>query len=172
MTAMSPPLRETEGRIVTFEEFVSEHQVALRRSALALTGNPHDADDLLQSTLVKLYLAWDRLDDHARLRSYARTTMARTYVSLWRRWGRREVPVETLPDKAVPASDAVADRDLVWRALEKLGRRQRAVVVLRHFEDLDLATIADTLGISLGTAKSQLSRGMAHLRDALEGTAS
>ena len=69
MTAMSPPTRSTEGQALGFEEFVELHQVSLRRFALALTGNPHDADDLLQDTLVKLYLAWHRLEDHADLRA-------------------------------------------------------------------------------------------------------
>lgn len=69
MTAMSPPTRSTEGQALGFEEFVELHQVSLRRFALALTGNPHGADDLLQDTLVKLYLAWHRLEDHADLRA-------------------------------------------------------------------------------------------------------
>lgn len=168
---MSPPTVANGGPGLAFEDFVAQHQVSLRRYALALTGNPHDADDLLQSTLVKVYLAWQRLDDVGNLRAYARTTMSRTYVSLWRRWGRRETPVAALPDAPAPPGPDLGDRDLIWRELAKLGKRQRAVVVLRYFEDLDLATIADTLGISVGTVKSQLSRGLAHLRLALEGTA-
>ncbi|NLE17481.1 MAG: SigE family RNA polymerase sigma factor [Propioniciclava sp.] len=152
---MSPPTRSTEGQALGFEEFVELHQVSLRRFALALTGNPHDADDLLQDTLVKLYLAWHRLEDHADLRAYARTTLARTAVSSWRRWGRRVTPTATVPDAPAPAGPDLAEQDLVWRALEQLGRRQRAVVVLRYYEDLDLASIAETLGISVGTAKSQ-----------------
>ena len=169
---MSPPIRAAAGPTMGFEEFVDEHQMALRRYALALTGNPHDADDLLQSTLVKLNLAWPRLTDTGNLRAYARTTMARNHVSLWRRWGRRETPLATLPETPAPAGGDLAESDLIWRALDGLGRRQRAVVVLRYFEDLDLATIAETLGISVGTVKSQLSRAQAHLRTALEGSAS
>lgn len=152
---------------VDFESFVATHQVGLRRYALALTGNGHDADDLLQTTLVKLYLAWDRIDDKSHLGAYARVTMARSYVSIWRRWASHESPIASLPDFPGVATDATADRDLIWRGLDRLGRRQRAVVVLRYFEDLDLATIADTLGISVGTVKSQLSRALDNLRDSL-----
>lgn len=164
MTALSPTLElaPEDG----FESFVATHQVQLRRYALALTGNGPDADDLLQTTLVKLYLAWGRVDGQGHPMAYARTTMARSYVSAWRRWGRREWPTDSPPDAPVYASDT-GDLDLVWRGLGRLGHRQRAVVVLRYFEDLDLATIADTLGISTGTVKSQLSRALANLRDYL-----
>lgn len=165
MTALSPTLDLAPD--TDFESFVATHQVRLRRYALALTGNRHDADDLLQTTLVKLYLAWDRIGDRDHLAAYARTTMARSYVSAWRRWGRRVSPTDNPPDLPVPGPDTAADRDLIWRGLEKLGRRQRAVVVLRYFEDLDLAAIADTLGISTGTVKSQLSRALSNLRDHL-----
>jgi len=154
---------------IDFESFVASHQVRLRRYALALTGNGHDADDLLQATFVKLYLAWDRIDDHDHLAAYARVTMARTFVSIWRRWGSRESPTASPPELPTSGSDTTADRDLIWRGLDQLGRRQRAVVVLRYYEDLDLATIADTLGISIGTVKSQLSRALTNLRDLLGG---
>lgn len=150
-----------------FESFVNTHQAQLRRYAFALTGNGSDADDLLQATLVKLFLAWGRIEGQAPPTAYARTTMARTYVSTWRRWGRHESPVASPPETASSVSDATSDRDLIWRGLERLGRRQRAVVVLRYYEDLDLAAIAETLGVSVGTVKSQLSRALANLREIL-----
>ncbi|MCA0296115.1 MAG: SigE family RNA polymerase sigma factor [Actinobacteria bacterium] len=165
MTALSPTLDLAPD--VGFAAFVATHQIRLRRYALALTGNSHDADDLLQTTLVKVYLAWDRIDGRDNLAAYARTTMARSYVSAWRRWGRRESPTDSPPDVPVPSADTTADRDLIWRGLARLGRRQRAVVVLRYFEDLDLAAIGDELGISTGTVKSQLSRALSNLRDYL-----
>lgn len=167
MTALSPTLELAPD--LDFESFVASQQIGLRRYALALTGNGHDADDLLQTTLVKLYLAWDRIDDTAHLGSYARVTMARSYVSIWRRWGSHESPSASPPDVPVASPDTTADRDLIWRGLSRLGRRQRAVVVLRYYEDLDLATIADTLGISVGTVKSQLSRALDNLRQSLGG---
>lgn len=168
MTAPSPTLSLAPDN-TDFESFVDTNQVRLRRYALALTGNGHDADDLLQTTLVKLFLAWRRIEERDQLAAYARTTMARSYVSAWRRWGRQESPTDAPPDAPITGTDGVADRDLIWRGLKRLGRRQRAVVVLRYFEDLDLATIADTLGISTGTAKSQLSRALDNLRDYLGG---
>lgn len=167
MTALSPTLDAAPA--LAFESFVAAHQVRLRRYALALTGNGPDADDLLQTTLVKLYLAWPRIEGGGQLVAYARTTMSHSYVSAWRRWGSRMLPTADLPERATPDSDVTGDRDLIWRGLARLGRRQRAVIVLRYFEDLDIATIAETLGISTGTVKSQLSRALDHLRDHLEG---
>jgi RNA polymerase sigma-70 factor (sigma-E family) len=170
MTALSPTLELASD--ADFEAFVATYQVRLRRYALALTGNDHDADDLLQTTLVKVFLAWRRIDDRDRAAAFARTTMARSYVSAWRRWGARETPTDDPSEIPAPGGDPIGDRDLIWRGLRQLGRRQRAVVVLRYYEDLDLATIADVLGISTGTVKSQLSRALDHLRNYLGGDAS
>lgn len=156
---MATPVPALDAR--DFEGFVADHQVGLRRSALALTGNGADADDLLQSTLVKGYLAWSRLDDRDNLGAYARTTMSRTYVSLWRAWGRGEVASAAVPETAAPEASGIAERDLIWRGLRDLGRRQRAIVVLRFYEDLDHAAIASTLGI----------RVRRHRRTALAATA-
>ena len=172
MTAPSPTLELAPE--LDFESFVASHQVRLRRYALALTGNGSDADDLLQTTLVKVYLAWNRMADHEHVVGYARTTMARAYVSAWRRWGSRVSPTEDLPEVTGSGSgaDVTSDRDLIWRGLDRLGRRQRAVVVLRYFEDYDLAAIADALGITQGTVKSQLSRALTNLREILGGVES
>ncbi len=76
-----------------------------------------------------------------------------------------------MPETAAPEASGIAGRDLIWRGLRDLGRRQRAIVVLRFYEDLDHAAIASTLGISVGTVKSQLSRALAHLRSSLDGAA-
>lgn len=159
---------------VDFESFVASHQVRLRRYALALTGNGSDADDLLQTTLVKVFLAWNRMADHEHVAGYARTTLARSYVSAWRRWGSRVSPTDQVPEIPVlrSAADTASDRDLIWRGLDRLGRRQRAVVVLRYFEDYDIAAIAEALGITQGTVKSQLSRALTNLRDILGGVES
>lgn len=148
----------------SFEAFVADQQVALRRYALALTRSEADADDLLQTTLVKVYLAWDRIEDRTRLAAFARTTMSRSYVSAWRHWGRHESPSAEPPDLSTAGTNPIDERDLIWRGLERLGRRQRAVIVLRYLEDLDLATIAEILGVSVGTVKSQLSRALDNLR--------
>ncbi len=165
LRGMSVPSPTVElATAASFEDFVAGQQGALRRYALALTHSATDADDLLQTTLVKVYLAWDRIDDRSRLTAFARTTMSRSYVSAWRQWGRHESPTAEPPDLSISRTNPIDERDLIWRGLERLGRRQRAVVVLRYLEDLDLATIADILGISTGTVKSQLSRALDNLR--------
>lgn len=152
-----------------FEAFVADHRLVLRRYALALTGRPDAADDLLQETLVRLYLAWNRMEHHDAVGAYARTIMSRQYITWWRRWGRREFATDTLPETPVAPDESVGDRQVLWRAMQGLGRRQRAVVALRYFHDLDERSIAETLGISVGTVKSQLSRALATLRTTLEG---
>lgn len=117
---MAPGERETAD--AAFTAFVSEYGVALRRYAVALTGSPTAADDLLQDSLTKLYLAWGRIDDPTATPAYARRIMARTHVSWWRRLSSREYPAEIVPDAASPPVD-LSDADLVWRALARLGPR-------------------------------------------------
>lgn len=174
MTVLVPPPERTGDASIGFADFVAAEQVALRRYAHALTGNASDADDLLQATLVKVYLAWDRLSDRGELGAYARTVMSRTFISLWRSWGRHEVVSDRLPERATDDDSTLAERDRLRRGLARLGRRQRAIVVLRYVEDQELSAIARTLGISVGTVKSQLSRALARLRTTLdpEGDAS
>ena len=156
-----------DDRDADFTEYVGERSAALRRYAYLLTGDLASADDLLQDALVKVYRRWPPVTGPG-TEAYVRTVIARTHISVWRRVGRREVPVRELPE--APAADVmagVADRDEVWRLLQGLGPRQRAVVVLRFWSDLPEAEIASILGISTGTVKSQLSRALGHLRAAL-----
>jgi len=156
-----------DDRDADFTEYVGERSAALRRYAYLLTGDLASADDLLQDALVKVYRRWPPVTGPG-TDAYVRTVIARTHISVWRRVGRREVPVAELPE--FPGTDAmagVADRDEVWRLLRDLGPRQRTVVVLRFWSDLPEAEIANILGISTGTVKSQLSRALGHLRTAL-----
>ena len=114
---------------------------------------------------MKAWLAWPRLDDDPE--AYVRKIIVTTHVSWWRRRGRRsEEPTNRLPERPCGTSemDLVDDRDAVWRALGRLPARQRAVVVLRFFEDLTEAQVAGVLGCSVGTVKSQTSRALAKLR--------
>lgn len=147
-----------------FTAFVEAHQHALKRYALALTGSDAAADDLLQTSLAKLYLAWGRLESPDAAPAYARRILARTHTSWWRRRSSREYPTADLPEAAASDPDRLGDADVIWRALARLGPRQRAVVVLRFYADLTEPAIADELGISVGTVKSQLARALAHLR--------
>jgi RNA polymerase sigma-70 factor (sigma-E family) len=139
----------------------------LLRYGHALTGNPHDAADLVQGVLEKIGARWPsvrrRTGDPV---AYARRAMANAHVSRWRRT-RRESLVADLPDtKVVYQPDRFADEPL-WQAVRALPPRQRAVMVLRYYEDLSEAEIASTLGISKGTVKSQANKAMTSLRTAL-----
>lgn len=151
-----------------FEEFVLGRSPRLLRVCYLLTRDWSAAEDLLQSSLAKAWFAWDRIRDDPE--PYVRSVIANTYTSLWRRRWRGEVPTQDLPEprpgthRGGDATGAVDDRDELWRALGRLPRRQRAVVVLRYFEDLTEAQTAQALGVSVGTVKSQTSKAMATMR--------
>ena len=146
-----------------FEEFVALRSPRLLRVCYLLTRDWAGAEDLLQTALAKSWFAWERVNDEPE--AYVRAVIANTYASWWRRRWRGEVPTVQLPEGS--ARDAMRDvdeRDELWAALGRLPRRQRAVVVLRFFEDLTERQTADALGITVGTVKSQTSRALATLR--------
>ena len=146
-----------------FDEFVATRSAALLRTAYLLTGDHGLAEDLLQTALAKCWFAWERIDGSPE--PYVRRVLATTYATWWRRRWRGERPTGELPDRGDPAATApVDDRDALWRALDTLPRRQRAVVVLRYYEDLSEAETAAALGISTGTVKSQAAKALAALR--------
>ena len=148
-----------------FGVFVAARSRHLLQTAYLLTGDRHRAEDLLQTALTRAYLRWDRIssDDPE---GYVRRILANAHIDWWRRKPWREQPTEVLPEVVSPdASDALEVRDAVMTALAGLPRRQRAVVVLRYYEDLSEAEIAETLGCSTGTVKSAASRALARLRD-------
>ncbi|MFC4786952.1 SigE family RNA polymerase sigma factor [Nocardioides sp. MAHUQ-72] len=148
-----------------FEEWCAAREPALQRLALLLTGDPHGAQDLVQTTLAKLYLAWDRLDDREHLDGYARRVLVNEHRSAWRRpWRRREVTTDRLPETAGPGPSYDGAHDAVWAFVATLPPRQRAVIVLRYYEDLTEPETAAVLGVSVGTVKSQASRAIAALR--------
>lgn len=152
-----------------FRDFVVGRSPSLLRTAYLLTGDWGHAEDLLQTSLAKLYRAWGRLRDHEHLDAYVRRVMVNTQTTWWRRAWKAEHPTETLPDWPGPdAVSATDDRDRLRRALLALPARQRAAVVLRHYEDLSEAEVARLLGCSVGTVKSQCSKGLAKLREALD----
>jgi RNA polymerase sigma-70 factor (sigma-E family) len=147
-----------------FGEFVRAVLPGLLRYGHVLTGNPHDAADLVQGVLERIGARWPtvrrKTGDPV---AYARRAMANAHVSRWRRT-RRESLVADLPDiQAVYQPDRFADEPL-WQALRALPPRQRAVMVLRYYEDLSEAEIASTLGVTAGTVKSQANKAMANLR--------
>jgi RNA polymerase sigma-70 factor (sigma-E family) len=148
-----------------FESWLVAREPALQRLALLLTGDEHSAQDLVQTSLAKLYLAWDRLDDRDNVDAYARRILVNEHRTAWRRpWRRREVVTDAPPDRAGPAIEYDGGREVVWEFVASLPPRQRAVIVLRYYEQLSEAEIAEVLGISPGTVKSQASRAIAALR--------
>lgn len=158
------PIVDDAGR-EAFRAYVVARSSALLRTAYLLTGNRADAEDLVQTTLAKTYLSWDRIRDREAIDGYVRRTMVNTQTSFWRR-KRPESLYDDPPEQ--PARDAHADADLhdaLWTALAALPRKQRAMVVLRYYEDLSEAETARLLGVSTGTVKSTTSRALAKLRD-------
>lgn len=148
-----------------FREFVETRYVDLLRIAYHLTGSAHEAEDLLQSALVKVMRVWRRIDDPV---AYLRRVMVNHHTSVWRRYRSREVPTEFLPDRAVTdRATGVAEQQAVYQAMRSLAARTRAVIVLRYVADLPEAEVAAILGCSVGTVKSRASRGLARLREAL-----
>ncbi|MEV7329310.1 SigE family RNA polymerase sigma factor [Micromonospora sp. NPDC093244] len=148
-----------------FRDFVAARSAALLRTAYLLTGDWATAEDLLQTALTKTYLAWKRLGGIEAVEPYARRVMVNTSTSWWRRRWHGERPTEVLPERAgIDEIEQQLDRDLLWRHLKELPTRQRAVLVLRYYEDMSEAQTAAMLDISPGTVKSQASRALATLR--------
>jgi RNA polymerase sigma-70 factor (sigma-E family) len=148
-----------------FQSYVVGRSPALLRTAYLLTGNRADAEDLLQTALAKTYLAWDRIRDREAVDGYVRRVLVTTQTSAWRR-RRPESLYDEVPE--VPGRDRHADADLhdaLWTALGRLGKKQRAIVVLRYYEDLSEADTARVLGVSVGTVKSTTSRALSLLRE-------
>jgi RNA polymerase sigma-70 factor (sigma-E family) len=146
-----------------FSDFVAARSTALLRTAYLLTGNWATAEDLLQTSLAKCWRSWHRLSEHPE--PYVRATLVNTFLSWRRRRWRDEDPAAELPERALAdRTGEVDERDVVWLALRRLPPGQRAVVVLRYFDDLSEVETARVLGISQGTVKSQASRALAALR--------
>jgi len=148
-----------------FRDYVRLRTRALLRTAYLLTGNVADAEDLVQSALTKTYLAWDRIQDRGALDGYVRRAMVNTHISWWRRRRLDEFPTDEIPDQAVVDQPESSDlQESLRRAIDRLPQRMRAAVMLRYYEDMTEAEVADVLGISLGTVKSTVSRAVAKLR--------
>ncbi|SEH00228.1 RNA polymerase sigma-70 factor, sigma-E family [Nonomuraea solani] len=149
-----------------FESFVADRAEALLRYGYVLSGNAHDAADLTQEALIRLHRAWSRVRRKQNPEAYTRTIMARLHMNAWRRRSREHL-LWDLPDTDhhdLLPSDVEQG---LWRALDGLPRKQRAVLVLRYYEDLADEEIAEVLGISRGTVRSHASLGLGKLRSAL-----
>lgn len=147
-----------------FAAFVAARSPGLARTAYLLTRDHALAEDLLQTALAKSWLAWSRIAGDPE--PYVRRTLVNTYTTWWRRRWNGETPTDTVPEPAArpDATRTVDERDLLWQALGRLPKRQRAVLVLRYYEDRSVDETADLLGCSTGTVKSQTSKALARLR--------
>jgi RNA polymerase sigma-70 factor (sigma-E family) len=155
-----------------FVEYFAARSEAMRGTAYLLCGDWHRAEDLVQNAFTKLYLAWNRVSRHEVLDAYVRQVLVRLYLDERRRgWWRRERVMNELPaERAVPP-DAPANRLMVLQALAGVPPRQRAVLVLRYWEDLSIGETAALLQCSAGTVKSQAARGLDAMRTLLMASA-
>ncbi|MGK5532433.1 SigE family RNA polymerase sigma factor [Streptomyces sp. URMC 129] len=160
-------VRRQGGTEAEFTAYVRERRASLYATAYHLTGDRHEAEDLLQSALLSTYRAWDRISDKAAVGGYLRRTMTNLHISAWRRRKLNEYPTEELPE-APGEQDTMRGTELrtvLWQALARLPEQQRTMLVLRYYEGRTDPEIADTLNISVGTVKSSIWRTLRRLRE-------
>ncbi|BCJ56705.1 SigE family RNA polymerase sigma factor [Micromonospora endophytica] len=157
---------------MTFEEYAFARAPALVRLARLLTGDAHRAEDLVQDVLVKAYVRWASISRAERPDAYVRRMLVNAHHSWWRRRSSREISVVAVADRVGGADEAagVDERDALWRLVCDLPTRQRTVIVLRYYEDLDDATIAEIMSCSPGTVRTHAMRALAALRQRQEAT--
>ncbi|MBP2322075.1 RNA polymerase sigma-70 factor (sigma-E family) [Kibdelosporangium banguiense] len=158
-----------------FRAFAGKHAAALRRCAYLFCGDWHTAEDLTQTTLIKIYRAWPTVQKQESMQNYARKVLLNTWLDEKRRpWRRSELRVAAPPDHPDTGADPEAAqarswaKDMTHRALLELPPRQRAALVLRYFDDLSVSETAAVLNCSEGTVKSQTARGLDTLRSVVE----
>lgn len=160
-------MREPEG----FREFVDTRSPALLRAAWLLTGDWHSAEDLVQTALAKTWPKWRTILRRDAPEVYVRRVMLTTFLSWRRRRSSSEMPIAEVQHSGIAEDGHLADLRMdLQRALAELSPQQRAVVVLRYFEELTVAETAAALGCSQGTVKSQTSKALASLRSVLDDT--
>lgn len=160
-------MRGRDTRAAEFADYVDARRGYLRRTAYLMCGDWHTADDLVQTALIKLYVAWPRIHTDGAEDAYARKTIVRAHLDERRRPWRRERPGLLELDAAAPTGVPVEDRDALVAALRQLPYRQRATIVLRYWCGLSVEETARDLGCAPGTVKSQTARGLIHLRQLL-----
>ncbi|WP_109509506.1 SigE family RNA polymerase sigma factor [Nocardioides speluncae] len=154
-------------RDAEFSEFVAAHQRQLRRFAYSVCGDWTQAEDLLQTALTKLYVAWPKMRSRGVEHSYARRIILRATIDEKRRPWRRESPgLEGFDHPAAPGAD-IHERDELITALAQIPKRQREVVVLRHLVGLSVEQTAEELGLAPGTVKAHAHRALPRLRELL-----
>jgi RNA polymerase sigma-70 factor (sigma-E family) len=148
-----------------FDAFVRASSDRLLRTAYLLCGDRGHAEDLVQTALMRTARQWRRAQDFPE--AYARRVVMNLAKDRWRQRGRRPAEAPLDRDVAEPETDLFGDRDVLLRAAQRLAPGQRAVLVLRYFDDLSVEETAATLGCSAGTVKSQTARALENLRAAL-----
>jgi RNA polymerase sigma-70 factor (sigma-E family) len=157
------------GAVLEFEEYVRTRQDALLRSARRLVPDPIDAQDLVQTALVRTYPRWEGIADKTLADAYMRRVMINTRTEWWRNRKLDEVPTGDLPDASVDdGAEQRADREMLRDVLNVLAPKQRQVVMMRHYGQFTTEETARALGMSTGTVKSTLHRALARLRHELE----
>lgn len=153
----------------TFEEYAGTAWPSLYRYAYLLAGNHADAEDLAQQTLLKAHRSWDRVQDSDSPTAYLRRMLTNTYLSQRRPKGRRLELLTDAPPEPVsaPPVRGPEERMVLWPHVKSLPPRQRAVIVLRYYEDLSEQEIAEALGCSRGNVKSTAHHALKALRAAL-----
>jgi RNA polymerase sigma-70 factor (sigma-E family) len=152
------------GRDQDFAEYFAARSDTMRGTAFLLCGDWHRAEDLVQNTFIKLYRVWNRVEGHSTLDAYTRRILVRTFLDETRRgFFRREQVTDETADRAVDPHGP-EDRMVLLQALARVPARQRTALVLRYWEDLSLEEAAQAMKCSVGTVKSQASRGLTQLR--------
>lgn len=154
-------------RDTAFADYFAARSDAMRRTAYLLCGDWHRAEDLVQVAFTKLYLAWRRITRHDALDAYARQTLVRTFLSERRLGWFRKESVSDEPGDTPITRAGPEDRMVLQEALRQVPPGQRAVLVLRYWEDMSVEETAKVLNCSTGTVKSQAARGLQTLRDLL-----
>ncbi|MGC4895125.1 SigE family RNA polymerase sigma factor [Micromonospora sp. DT31] len=150
-----------------YVEYVTARLPRLHRTAYLLCADAFQADDIVQATLTALYLNWKRAVAADNLDGYVHRIMVRRHLDERRRGWSKVLLGDRVPELSAPADHGVEERDALVTALRSLPKGQRAVVVLRFFADLSVEATAEAMGCSTGNVKSQCSRGLASLREAL-----
>lgn len=150
-----------------FTRYVAHRRLQLFRMACLLCGDPHQAEDIVQDALSRLYAAWPRASNADNIDAYVRRAIVNSHLNQVRRPWRRERVAATLDERPSAVHLPVEDLQMMWTAIANLPLRQRKVVVLRHYLGLSVRETAADLGISAGTVKSQTSDALASLRRSL-----
>ncbi|RZU50805.1 RNA polymerase sigma-70 factor (sigma-E family) [Krasilnikovia cinnamomea] len=151
---------------MTFEEYAFARSGALMRLARLLCGDEHRAEDLVQEILARAFARWGRISRMGQPDMYVRRMLVNAHHSWWRRRSSYESPVAVVGERSAAVDEAaeVVERDALWQLVCALPRRQKTVIVLRYYEDLDDGAIAEIMGCSTGTVRTHAMRALMALR--------